>query len=98
MKIDEQALERIAELARLDLGDAASRAALMKDMERVITFVEKLNEVDTKGVEPLIFLTDEENVLREDVAKLEITKQEALMNAPVKDSDYFKVPRVVDKG
>jgi aspartyl-tRNA(Asn)/glutamyl-tRNA(Gln) amidotransferase subunit C len=98
MKIDEQALERIAELARLDLGDAASRAALMKDMERVITFVEKLNEVDTKGVEPLIFMTDEENVLREDVAKLEITKQEALMNAPVKDSDYFKVPRVVDKG
>jgi aspartyl-tRNA(Asn)/glutamyl-tRNA(Gln) amidotransferase subunit C len=98
MKIDEQALERIAELARLDLGDAASRAALIKDMERVITFVEKLNEVDTKGVEPLIFMTDEENVLREDVAKLDITKQEALMNAPVKDSDYFKVPRVVDKG
>jgi aspartyl-tRNA(Asn)/glutamyl-tRNA(Gln) amidotransferase subunit C len=98
MKIDERTLERIAELARLDLGDASARAAMMNDMQRVIDFVEKLNQVDTTGVEPLIFMTEEENVLREDVAKLEITKQEALMNAPVKDSDYFKVPRVVDKG
>lgn len=98
MTIDNNTLERIAELARLDLGDAGARAAIRQDMERVISFVEKLNEVDTTGVEPLIFMTEEENVLREDVAKLEITKQEALMNAPVKDSDYFKVPRVVDKG
>jgi aspartyl-tRNA(Asn)/glutamyl-tRNA(Gln) amidotransferase subunit C len=98
MKIDERTLERIAELARLDLGDASARAAMMNDMQRVIDFVEKLNQVDTTGVEPLIFMTEEENVLREDVATLEITKQEALMNAPVKDSDYFKVPRVVDKG
>jgi aspartyl-tRNA(Asn)/glutamyl-tRNA(Gln) amidotransferase subunit C len=63
----------------------------------VFDFVEKLNEVDTKGVEPLIFMTEEEDVLRDDVAVLEVTKQEALRNAPVKDSDYFKVPRVVDK-
>jgi aspartyl-tRNA(Asn)/glutamyl-tRNA(Gln) amidotransferase subunit C len=66
-------------------------------MQRVIDFVEKLNEVDTKGVEPLIFMTDEQNVLREDVAVTEVSKQDALRNAPVKDSDYFKVPRVVDK-
>jgi len=98
MKIDESNLDRIAELARLDLSDPALRATIMQDMQRVIDFVEKLNEVDVTGVEPLIFMTDEENVLRDDVAKLEITKQEALMNAPVKDSDYFKVPRVVDKG
>src|SRR5688500_6080565 len=98
MKIDETTLDRIAELARLDLSDPVSRKAILQDMQRVLDFVEKLNEVDTTGVEPLIFMTDEENILREDVAKLEITKQEALMNAPVKDSDYFKVPRVVDKG
>ncbi|MCB0763697.1 MAG: Asp-tRNA(Asn)/Glu-tRNA(Gln) amidotransferase GatCAB subunit C, partial [Flavobacteriales bacterium] len=47
---------------------------------------------------PLIFMTEEENVLRADVAEVTITKQDALSNAPVKDSDYFKVPRVVDKG
>ncbi len=98
MKIDENTLDRIAELARLDLSDPAQRAAIMQDMQRVLDFVEKLNEVDVTGVEPLIFMTGEENVLRDDVAKLEITKKEALMNAPVKDSDYFKVPRVVDKG
>lgn len=97
MKIDETTLDRIAELARLDVSEPATRAALLTDMQRVIDFVEKLNEVDTTGVEPLIFMTDEQDVLRDDVAILEITKKEALRNAPVKDSDYFKVPRVVDK-
>lgn len=98
MKIDEATLDRIAELARLDYSDPVARKAILADMERVLTFVEKLNEVDTAGVEPLIFMTDEENTLRDDVAEVSITKQEALKNAPVKDSDYFKVPRVVDKG
>lgn len=98
MKIDEKTLDRIAELARLDYSDPAARKAILADMEKVLTFVEKLNEVDTKGVEPLIFMTEEADVLRDDVAETSITKKEALMNAPVKDSDYFKVPRVVDKG
>ncbi len=98
MKIDEATLDRIAELARLDYSDPAARAAMLGDMERVLSFVEKLNEVDTSGVEPLIFMTDEVNTLRDDVAEVTITKQEALKNAPVKDSDYFKVPRVLDKG
>lgn len=98
MKIEEATLDRIAELARLDYSDPAARAAILADMEKVLSFVERLNEVDTTGVEPLIFMTDEADVLREDVAETTITKQEALMNAPVKDSDYFKVPRVVDKG
>jgi aspartyl-tRNA(Asn)/glutamyl-tRNA(Gln) amidotransferase subunit C len=98
MKIDDATLDRIAELARLDFSDPTKRAGILEGMQRVLDFVEKLNEVDTTGVEPLIFMTDEQDVLREDVAKLEITKQEALMNAPVKDSDYFKVPKVMDKG
>lgn len=98
MKIDEATLDRIAELARLDVSDPAVRARLLGDMQRVIDFVEKLNAVDTKGVEPLIHLSEEVDVLREDVARPGLTKQEALMNAPVKDSDYFKVPKVVDKG
>lgn len=98
MKIDEATLDRIAELARLDYSKPEARTAILADMERVISFVEKLNEVDTTGVEPLIFMTEEENVLRDDVSELTITKKEALQNAPVKDSDYFKVPRVVDKG
>ena len=98
MKITDATLDRIAELARLDVSDAASRTQLLGDMQRVIDFVEELNMVDTTGVEPLIFMTEGSDVLREDVAQLEISKAEALKNAPVKDSDYFKVPRVVDKG
>ena len=99
MKLDDATLDRIAELARLDFSDPARRAAMLKDMERVLAFVEKLNEVDTKGVEPLIFMTEGENVLRDDIVKPEeiISKADALMNSPVKDSDYFKVPKVVDK-
>jgi len=98
MKIDEVTLDRIVELARLDVSDTAARATLLTDMQRVFDFVEKLDEVDTTGVEPLIFMTEEHDVLRDDIAGLEITKADALKNAPVKDSDYFKVPRVVDKG
>ena len=100
MKIDEKTLDRVAKLAHLDFSDPAARTAMLADMERVIGFVEKLNEVDTKGVEPLIFMTDEMDVLREDVVVPEdiVSKKDALKNSPVKDSDYFKVPRVVDKG
>ena len=97
MKIDEATLDRIAELARLDVSDPAVRTQLLGDMQRVIDFVEKLNEIDTKGVEPLIHLSEETNVLREDVAMPGLSKKDVLMNSPVKDSDYFKVPRVVDK-
>lgn len=95
MKIDEKTLDRIAELARLDMTDPAVRASTLVDMQRVINFVEVLGQVDTTGVEPLIFMTGEQDVLRADEPFLEITKEQALANAPVKDSDYFKVPKVV---
>ena len=98
MKLDDATLDRIAELSKLDFSDPSARAAILLDMERVLGFVAKLEELDTAGVEPLIFMTEGEDVLRDDVANLEMTKAEALMNSPVKDSDYFKVPRVVDKG
>lgn len=95
MKIDEATLDRIAELARLDMRDPALRSSMLHDMQRVIDFVEVLSKVDTKGVEPLIFLTDEHDVLRADTPIMELTKEQALANAPVRDSDYFKVPKVI---
>ena len=68
-----------------------------EDLEKIISFVDKLSEIDTEGVEPLIYLNDEVNVLREDKVANEVSQESALKNAPQKDSDYFKVPTVLKK-
>jgi aspartyl-tRNA(Asn)/glutamyl-tRNA(Gln) amidotransferase subunit C len=96
MKIDKETVEKIAHLARLEF-DERETEQIINDMNNMLTFVNKLNEVDTSNVSPLIYMSDEVNVLREDEVKQEITQQEALKNAPKKDSDYFKVPKVIDK-
>lgn len=96
MKIDHKTVDEVAHLARLEF-DATAKDEIMNDMNRMLGFVEKLNELDTKGVEPLIYMTDETNVLREDDVKTTITQKEALLNAPKKDSDYFKVAKVIDQ-
>jgi aspartyl-tRNA(Asn)/glutamyl-tRNA(Gln) amidotransferase subunit C len=96
MKIDKETVDKIAHLARLEFENE-SKEQIIKDMNNMLTFVEKLNELDTSNVAPLIYMSDEVNVLREDEVKQEITQDEALKNAPKKDSDYFKVPKVIDK-
>jgi aspartyl-tRNA(Asn)/glutamyl-tRNA(Gln) amidotransferase subunit C len=96
MKINEKIIDHIAHLARLEFeGD--DKIAIKNDMENIIDFVDKLSEVNTDGVEPLIFMSDEVNNLREDISVKSISKKEALMNAPKKDSDYFRIPKVLDK-
>ena len=67
------------------------------DLESILGFVDKLSEIDTEGVDPLIYLSEELNVLRTDEIGEEITQEDALKNAPEKDSDYFKVPTVLKK-
>ena len=66
-------------------------------MRKIISFVDKLSEVDTDGVDPLIYLSEEVSVLREDEIKAVVSQVEALKNAPEKDSDYFKVPTILKK-
>mgnify|MGYP001434203386 FL=1 len=96
MKISEEIVDHIAHLARLEFeGD--KKQAILNDMENIISFMDKLSEVDTDNVEPLIFMNDEYNKLREDVAQVTVTQDEALKNAPKKDSDYFRIPKVLDK-
>lgn len=94
-KIDIKTVDEVAHLARLEFKDDA-KAEIVNDMNRMLAFVDKLNELDTDDVQPLIYMTDEVNVLREDEPKQTITQKEALKNAPKKDSDYFKVPKVID--
>ena len=96
MQVNEELVDRIATLAKLEF-DAVRKQEIIKDLQRVISFVEKLNELDTTGVEPLVYMTDEVNVLRKDEAVNTISHEDALKNAPDKDSDFFRVPKVIGK-
>ena len=94
--IDDKLLDKLADLSRLKFeGD--DRIAIKADLERMLNFVDKLNEVDTTSVEPLIYMTSEPLALRKDQVVQQVMQKEALKNAPSSDSDYFKVPKVLDK-
>ena len=94
MRIDDALLDRLSTLAKLRF-EGEEREKIKADMERMLEFVDTLSEVDTEGVEPLIHMTDEVNRLRPDVVESTTTQEEALKNAPSKDSYYFKVPKVI---
>jgi aspartyl-tRNA(Asn)/glutamyl-tRNA(Gln) amidotransferase subunit C len=94
-KIDVKTVDEIAHLARLEFNEAA-KEGIITDMNRMLDFVGKLNELNTDDIEPLIYMTQEQNVLREDTPEVTLTQKEALKNAPQKDTDYFKAPKVID--
>lgn len=95
-KITPETIDKLATLSRLEFN-GKEKEEIAEGMGRMLDFVSKLNELNTDGVEPLIYMNDETNVLRNDEVKKEITQKEALSNAPRHDSDYFKVPKVVEK-
>jgi aspartyl-tRNA(Asn)/glutamyl-tRNA(Gln) amidotransferase subunit C len=96
MKIDNELVDRLSELSKLEFDEQA-KEGLKKDLQKILNLVEKLGEINVDGVEPLIYMTDEKNVLRKDLIKDTVSKDEALLNAPQRDSDYFKVPKVIKK-
>ena len=96
MKVDSKTVQDIAHLARLEFANE-SEAKMISDMNRLIGFVEKLSELNTENIEPLVYMTEEVNHLREDEVKEPLPQKEVLGNAPKHDSDYFKVPKVVEK-
>lgn len=95
MKIDKETLQKIAHLARLDFEEKGAEQ-MEADMTEILDWVEKLNELDTEGVEPLTNMSAEQNVLREDEPKEPLSHERGLRNAPKKDSDYFRVPKVME--
>jgi len=95
MKIDNDTLKKIAHLARLEFDEKGAKK-MTEDMTQILDWVEKLSEVDTDGVEPLTTMSSEVNVLREDVKGKHLPHEDALKNAPQKDSDYFRVPKVIE--
>jgi len=96
MIIDKDIVDKVAHLARLELAPDETEG-MIKDMNRILGFMDKLNEVDTSGIQPLVYMTNEINGLREDVIKHEITHEEALLNAPKQDGEYFLVAKVIDQ-
>lgn len=96
MKIDNQLVDKLAELSKLEFDEQA-KEDLKRDLQKILDMVERLKEVNVDGVEPLIYMTDEKNVLRKDEIKDTVSREDALLNAPQRDSDYFKVPKVLKK-
>ncbi len=96
MEINDELVQHIAHLARLEFeGDELNE--IKGDMSKIIGFMDKLSELDTEDVEPLIFMTDKVNVLRDDKPERTLTSEDALRNAPKKDSDYFRISKVLKK-
>ncbi len=95
MQIDKDLILKLEKLSRLKLSDT-ERTAIQKDLTNIIGMVEKLQELDLTEVEPLVYITDEVNVLRTDEVKHQVDRARALSNAPDKNDAYFKVSKVID--
>ena len=88
MKIDQKLIDKLARLSQLEFN-SDTKAKMEDDLNKILAFVDKLNEIDTENIEPLIYLNEETNKLREDEIGEHLPKEKALKNAPSKDSDYF---------
>lgn len=86
----------VARLARLELDDATADA-LTQDLDKILGYVEKLNELDTEGIEPTLQVSVEAAKLRPDVRAQGLTKEDALREAPRADEVGFLVPGFVDE-
>jgi aspartyl-tRNA(Asn)/glutamyl-tRNA(Gln) amidotransferase subunit C len=96
MKIDAHMVDNLAHLARLRFDDS-EKESIRTDLESMVAFVEKLQTINTNGVEPLLHISNAANVLREDVVQSSVSREEALLNSPVNDDTFFKVPKVIRK-
>ncbi len=95
MNIDKELILKLEKLSRLKLSET-ERERIQGDLNNILKMVEKLEELDTEGVEPLLHISNGENVLREDEIRNQLSKKEALLNSPTQDEDYFKVPKVIN--
>lgn len=96
MQVDDALIDKLSKLAMLEFNDE-EREEIKNDLQKMIGFIDKLSELDTTGVEPLLHMSPAHNVLRDDVPGSMLNREEALNNAPLHDGEYFKVPRVIHK-
>lgn len=95
MKISKQEVEHVAKLARLELSEQ-EKEKLTDQLSNILTYVEKLNELDTNGVESTSHVLDISNVMRDDVAAASLPQERALANAPEKAAGHYKVPKIIE--
>jgi aspartyl-tRNA(Asn)/glutamyl-tRNA(Gln) amidotransferase subunit C len=95
MTITNDLIFRLEHLARLELTDA-ERTTMSDDLNKILVMVEKLQELDTRDVTPLVYLNEDINVSRPDHISGQVTQEAALSNAPDQDGTFFKVPKVID--
>lgn len=96
MIINDELINKLAHLSRLEF-DEEEKEVLRNEIEKMIGFFDKLNELDTTGVEPLLHLSENRNIFRKDKIEGQVSRAEALKNAPVHDEQFFKVPKVIRK-
>lgn len=96
MEVTDAMVDKLAHLSRLQF-DETEKKEIKNDLQRMIGFVEKLNELNLDGVEPMLFMSEEVNVLRDDEVKGSVSRSAALKNAPGHDDQFFKVPKVIRK-
>ncbi len=94
MEVNDEMVDKLANLARLHF-DGPQKQDIKKDLQRMIHFVEKLNQIDTAGVAPLLHVSENKNILREDEVTGSISREQGLKNAAVHDDKFFKVPKVI---
>lgn len=96
MQVNDELVDHLAHLSRLRFTDAEKKE-IREDLEQMIQFVDKLNEVDTTGLEPILHMSTEINRLREDVVKGSVSSADALKNATDAQGSFFTVPKVIKK-
>ncbi|MCU0318362.1 MAG: Asp-tRNA(Asn)/Glu-tRNA(Gln) amidotransferase subunit GatC [Amoebophilaceae bacterium] len=93
MKIGRPLLQKLAQLAQLEV-DVHNEPILLEDLNKIVDWAEKLKELDTTGVNPLVTMASEYNIFQEDTPQAPLAHAKALANAPSRDSNYFRVPKV----
>ncbi|HXR84694.1 MAG TPA: Asp-tRNA(Asn)/Glu-tRNA(Gln) amidotransferase subunit GatC [Hanamia sp.] len=96
MKVNDALIEKLANLSRLEFAEE-EKAEIKNDLEKMIGFIDKLNELNTTGIEPLLHMSDNVNIFRKDTVKGEINRTDVFRNAPLHDDEFFKVPKVIKK-
>jgi len=94
-KIDEDEVRKVARLSRLDLS-GEELARFTEQLSAILDYVEKMNELDTDGVEPLAHCLPISNCFREDIVGESLGSEKVLANAPQRDGDFFRVPKILD--